>query len=267
VTGQQWIMMAFRRIGQERPGYTTSPELLQDALNEWVLFYDMLGSERNAQYSNPHFEYPVTGAGSQTGGNGYLIGPTATTAPATATTLAGGASDFLGPRPESIIRANCIINTAGQPVYIPLRPVSQEEWASLAVQQIPGVNITNVFWYDPQFPNGVINFFPPISGNTIQIYQWGILTPPANLGAQYAAPPGYGEMVVSGLAERLYHMVTKKMCPRPAPYQVIAGKAHRALDQIRAVNRPIPRLASDFPSGSGPDGFYDSFVSYTGEPT
>lgn len=248
-----FLYMALRRLGHLRPGYTASPELLADGLNEWQLMFDELNTGRTNQYSNPDFVYPVTGPGSQTNGNGYQIGPTA--------------ADWVGPRPTAIIRANLVQTTVGpQPVYIPIKPISQEQWAALAIRQIPAVNITSVFWYDPQYPNGVFNVFPPLNGNSIEIFQWGVLSVPATLGTSYSGPPGYAAMVAAGLAERLYYLVPKMLMPEKGPYQLIASKAKYALDQLRRLNRPLNPLPNDFGGGGQPDGFYDSFVTYTGEP-
>ena len=252
-SAQDFIYRAFRKIGQVRPGYTPQQELLQDALTEWTDFFDALGAERDAQYSNPVYQHSVSGPGSQTNGNGYQVGPTA--------------ADWVQPRPESIIRANVVFTSVGpQPVYIHITPVSQEEWASLAIQQIPAVNITSIFWYDPQWPNGVFNVFPPLNGNAIQLYQRGILVPPATLATPYTAPPGYADGVTYGLAERLYYLATKEVVVRPRPYPNIAGAAALAWQNIRRINRPIPRAPNDFACGNKPGGFYDSFVTYTGEP-
>jgi hypothetical protein len=113
----------------------------------------------------------------------------------------------------------------------------------------------------------VFNVFPPLNGNAVQIYQWGVLAPPATLASPYAAPSGYTDFVINGLAERLYHMVTtEKMTSRPAPYQLIAGRAYESRMKIKLLNRQIPRLNSDYPHGNGIEGFYDRDVSYTGEP-
>lgn len=245
-----------RKIGSLRPGYTASPEFLADGLVEWNSWFDAMNADPACQFSNPSFKYNVTGPGSQTGGNGYQVGPTA--------------ADWVGPRPTSIIAANLVFtDIVPNPVYIRLVPVTQRQWASLSVQQISASQVTNIFWYDPQFPNGVFNVFPPLTGNAIQLYQSGSLVPPANLAAAYAAPPGYEDMVIYGLAKRLYHMVDRDAIPRVAPYGVIAGQADLALDRVKAMNKPIPEMSADAPSGSrmhGGDGFYDSFVTWTGEP-
>lgn len=131
-----------------RPGYTPSPELLADGLTEWGMLFDSWSAERTMGFSIPQYVYPVTGPGSQSGGNGYQLGPTA--------------ADWVGPRPESIVRANLEMTSMGaQPVYLPIRMLSAEDWASLSIRQIPGINVTNLAYWEPQFPNGVFNVFPP----------------------------------------------------------------------------------------------------------
>lgn len=255
VTAQDYIYLAFRKLGHLRPGYNASPELLADALTEWGAFFDSLNAEKLTHYTNPDLVIPVTGAGSKSGGHGYDIGPSAT--------------DWNAyPRPESIIRANVVLNSVGsQKLRIPLRPITQEEWASISVREITATTTTAVFWYDPQFPNGVFNVFPPLAaGCSIEIFAWGVLTAPATLGTAYAAPPGYADVVLFGLAERLYYMVPKELMPQKVPYIQVAGAAKRALDKVKKLNRPLNTLATDFPSSGRPDGFYDSFVTQTGEP-
>lgn len=317
-TAQAVIYQALRKLGQLRPGWTPSPELMNDALTEWGALFDEMAAEQNTQYSNPVFQYAVTGPGSATGGNGYIIGPpfnftgtlvigsaivsalsslqgiivgalvTGTGIPAnTRVTAMGAASitlsqnatvagaqtitqlpDFNGPRPESIIQANMVLTNVGtQPVYIPLVALTQIEWANLAIQQIPGVNITNVFWYDPQFPQGVFNVFPPLTGNSLQFYTWGVLAPPASLSSTWNAPPGYWDLVVFALAQRLYYMVTKEiLVGGKVPYATIAGQALRARNKVKSVNRPIPLLGNGFAKGPGRGGFFDRNVTYTGNP-
>lgn len=175
--------------------------------------------------------------------------------------------DFVGPRPDSIIRANCVMTNVGpNPVYLHMRPISAEEWASLSIRQIPAINVTNLFYYDPQFPNGVLNVFPPLIGNAIELFTWEALGVPATLATPYAAPPGYQDAVIWSLAERLWPMCTKEIAVNRVPHAYICGKAYEACQKVRTVNRPVPALACDFRGGRKIDGYYDSFVSYTGEP-
>lgn len=250
-----------------RAGWTPSDELMNDGLREWYTFYDFLNGNRTAQYSIPDYVYPVTGPGSQTNGNGYEVGPTA--------------ADWVGPRPVSIARANLVQTNMGpQPVYIQLRNVSMEAWADLAIQQIPGIDITSIYYYDPQYPNGVFNVFPPLTGNSIQLYTWGFLTPPPSLGqANYTTitaalataflqPPMYADMTIWELASRLLPLVPKVAVVKPVSVEYLNGKAYASLQEVKRVNRPVPILATDAPSdrANGANGYYDSFVTYTGEP-
>lgn len=250
---RQWLYLALRKCGQLRPGYTASPELLADGLSEWGMVFDSWAAERTMGFSIPQYVYTVTGPGSKSGGNGYDVGPTAT--------------NWVGPRPESIVRANLVMTNVGpQPVYIPLRPISAEEWASLAIRQIPAINVTSVFYYDPQFPNGVFNVFPPLNGNSIELFTWPSFAVPASLDAAYSAPSGYMDAVIYSLAERLWPMCTKDALLHRVTELSLAAKAHAAREKVRLVNRPIPTLKSDFGAGKKPAGYYDSFVSQTGIP-
>lgn len=258
-TAGDYIRSALRKCGQLRPGYIPAPELLADGLDEWGVQFDSWQAERTMGFSIPQYQYAVHGPGSQSGGNGYLVGPTAH--------VAGNANDFQGPRPESIARANLVMTSVGpQPVYLPIRMISMEEWASLAIRQIPGINVTNLAYYDPQSPNGVFNVFPPLTGNSIELFTWPSFAVPATLGASYSAPPGYQDAVVYSLAERLWPMCTLNILVNKVSLQWLAGKAHAAREKVRLVNRPIPTLKSDFGGAGKPAGYFDSYVKYTGEP-
>jgi hypothetical protein len=249
----QFIYLALRRVGHLRPGYKPGPEMNADALLEWQLLFDELGNQRNAQWSNPVYQYTVSGPGHQTGGNGYEIGPTA--------------RDWVGPRPDSIIRANCVLlNVGTQPVYIPLRPLTQEEWAGLSILQIPPITVTSMFWYDPQWPNGVFNVFPPLNQNAIQIYQQGILDAPKTIDDNYSAPPGYSEAIIRSLAARLQPLVTREVCIHPRSQAELNGSALMAWQEIASINRPLQTQALDMLTPSNREGFYDRFVTLTGNP-
>ena len=318
ITAQDYIVQALLKCGQIKPGYISNAELLGAGLTEWEMLFDSWAAERTMGFSIPTYQFTVNDTGSQTNGNGYLIGPvytfsgtltsglptitvtaldtthfsvgeaisgtgipadstivswSGTTLTISANATASGVNtltatpDFVAPRPDSIVRANCVMTNVGtQPVYIHMRPISAEEWASLAIQQIPAINVTTLFYYDPQFPNGVFNVFPPLLGNDIQLYTWGPLTAPTSLTQPYFAPPGYRDAVIWSLAERMWPYCTRQVALNRVPHTYINGKSYEACQKVRMVNRPVPALASDFRGGGKPDGYYDSFVSYTGEP-
>jgi len=258
---QDFIYQALRKCGQMRPGYTPQIELLTDCFNEWLAMYDSWNARRTMQYTMPDYVFPVTGPGhgstgnGQTfGGTGYEIGPTA--------------ADFVAPRPVAIARMNLYMTSASptQPTRIPLSPLSMEEWTGIAVIQITATNITTIYAYDPQFPNGVIWVWPPLNGNSLEIFTWGQLSPPAALGSTFAAPPGYQDAIVWTLAERCWPYCTKDFMPHKLSLPYIAGKAKQARDTIMAVNAPSPRMASDFRGGRSGVGVCDWDLLLTGRP-
>lgn len=318
LTAQDYILKAFRKCGQIRPGYVSSPELLADGLDEWGSLFDGWAGDRNMGFSTPQYVYPVTGPGSQQSGNGYLIGPlfpftgtltigsavivtaadtsqvtvgesitgtgipasstvvsvTATTITISAVATANGAQaltarpDFVGPRPAAIVRANLVfVSGTAQPVYIHLIPLNTAEWASLAVRAITAIDVTNCFYYDPQYPNGVFNVFPPLSGNSIELFTNQFLGVPATLATPYSAPPAYKDAVIDSLAERLWSLCTNQVALNRNSQQWLAGQAYESRMKVQMLYRQTPRLASDFRSGGYGDGFYDSFVTDTGLPT
>src|SRR5579872_5442453 len=156
---QDYISQALLRCGQIKPGYISNPELLAAGMTEWEMLFDSWAAERTMGFSIPQYQFLVNAPGSQTNGNGYLIGPLYTftgtltsgspVIAATAldvsklsvgeaisgtgipggsvvTALSGtsitishnatangaqtitGTPDFVAPRPDSIVRANCV---------------------------------------------------------------------------------------------------------------------------------------------------------------
>jgi hypothetical protein len=261
-----YIKQAIRKCGAMRAGYTPQTELLTDGLTEWGSMYDSFAAERTMGWSVPDYTYAVNGPGSQSSGNGYLIGPTAH--------AVGNANDFQGPRPTMIVRMNCILNFGSStPVYVPMLSISAEEWASLSIRQIPAINVSNLFYYDPQYssaagapgPNGVLNIFPPQTGNGVELFCSQAWAVPATLATTYSAPPGYQDVIVLGLAVRMWPLVDRTLMPNKLSFEYLNGKFYEACQKVRALNRPIPQLPNTFP-GRKPAGYYDSFVSSTGEP-
>lgn len=248
VVAQDYIYQAFRKCGQMRPGYTPSPELLADALIEFQVLFDNFNAERTMAYSMPDYVYNVTGTGHGTtgngqtfGGSGFQIGPTAL--------------DFVGPRPESIVRMNLYYTSSpGTPARIPLRQISMEEWLSIPAVVFQATNVATVFAYDPQFPNGVIWVWPPLNGNALEIFTWGFLTPPASLSTAISLPPGYADCLLWTLAEKLWPLCTQDIMIHKLNLQYVCGQKAQAQARVRRVNAPMPRLANDFRGGRNTNG-------------
>ncbi len=197
-------------------------------------------------------QYP-TGAGIPSGAYITALSINTSFTLSVAATATGAATltvppSFAGPRPEAIIRMNLLLTSANpaQPTRIPLAPMSAEEWANIPVVQFNPINVATSFYYDPQFPQGVINIFPPLNGNSLEIYTWGFLTPPTSLTATFQMPPGYAEVIIWELAKELWPMATKDVWINKLPFQYICGRAAKAKQAIRDVNAPMPRLRNDF---------------------
>ena len=248
-TAQDYIYQAFRLCGQMRAGYAPSAELLQDGLDQWTLLFDSLNAQRTMNYTQPDYVFPVTGPGHGTTGNGqtfagsgYTFGPTA--------------PDFATPgvpRPPAIVRMNLYYTaTSTEPTRLPISMISMEEWMNIPViDLLPAINVALVAAYDPQWPNGVIWVWPPLNGNSLEIFTWGNLAPPATLASTWNAPQGYGDLVVYQLACRLWPLCSKEMMPERQPIQWIRGQAEIIKQRIASVNAVTPRLRCDFRGGSG----------------
>lgn len=176
---------------------------------------------------------------------------------------------FLGPRPEAIVRMNLYMTSVspGMPTRIPLSPIGVEEWGSISVLQLTPINVTTVYYYDPQMPQGVINVWPPLNGNSLEIFTWGFLTPPTLLTTSMILPPAYQDAIVYTLAERLWPMATRQLMVNKVSHMWICGQAKIARDKIRRVNAPMPRLANDFSGGRRTGiGVCDWNLLLTGQP-
>ena len=261
MTAQDIIYQAFRRCGQMRAGYTPQAELLNDALVELKALFDGFNAERTLNYTMPDYVFPITGPGHGTtgngqtfGGTGYQIGPTA--------------SDFVAPRPVQIVRMNLSMTSASptEPTRIPIALISMEEWMSIAVIQLPAINIATVAAYDPQYPNGVIWVWPPLNGNALEIFTWGQLAAPASLGATFAFPPGYQDAIRDTLAERLLPLCTRDIMPTRRDVRWLRGQAAIGRRKLKAINAPNPRMVSDFENGRGSANTCDWGLLLTGQP-
>jgi hypothetical protein len=242
-----------RHACQLRPGYSASPELQADVLNEWAALYDEWNLDRNMPLTTPEFTYAITGSGYNGNNRDYKIGPTA------------GAGNFIGPRPVRILKANLIISSPTPNVRIPLAIIPWREYGSIPVLNLSPTAYTQCLYYEPAFPNGVVHFWEPINGQSIEIWQNGALVAPATLATVVAGTlaPGYENCIIYTLAERCQYLCTKEMGPRNPK---IAAWALKARQRIQNANRQNPKCRSDFQNGRSGLGSYDPNVTYTGNP-
>lgn len=234
------IYSALRRIGNLRPGYTASPELMADALVEWQAFADAWNLDQTMQVASEDTYYPINTSGFKGNSYQYSIGPS------------GSGADLICPdaaRPVSIRRANWVwtINTPTQPQRLPIRLIDETEWYNIIQLPIPGALMAVYMWYQPTSPVGTINLWPPVEpGNQIELYTWGQVTWPATLATTVSFPPGYFQATRLTLAEMMIAMSPRfeftKMNPDIARVPALALAARQA---VQKVNRVTPRLVSD----------------------
>lgn len=252
------IYQALRRIGQLRPGYTPAPEFLADCLSEFQAMYDNWNTDPNFQFTNLDQYFPINTSGFRANSYQYTIGPSGSGADLICT---------LPARPLSIRRMNWVwtINTPTQPQRPNIRLIDESEWFSIIQLPIPGALQAIYCYYDPQYPLGVLNLWPPVQpGNQIEIYAWGQLTYPAAAGTTFTFPPGYWQATKLSLAELLMGIAPRGMFVEKQPdVHRIPALALAARNAIKNVNRVTPRLVSDMRTMRGGD--YDVLVGVTSD--
>lgn len=242
-----------RHAAQLRPGYTASPELQQNVLDEWAALIDEWNVDRNMPLTKPEFTYAITGAGYLGNYRDYEIGPTA------------AAGNFIGPRPIKILKANLLLTTTNPHARYPLAVLPWSDYADISVLAIPPTGVTQSLFYEATFPKGIIHFWPPVNANSLEIWQNGALVAPATLAATVAGtfPPGYENATIYTLAERCQYLVTKEMGKQNPK---IAAWALRARQRVRNANADSPMCRSDFQNDPDTRGAYDPNLTYTGYP-
>lgn len=246
-----------RHAVQLRPGYTASPELQQNILDEWQALYDEWDTERNMATNTPRQVFAVTGSGYNANNRDYKIGPNA------------GASGFVTPlRPEKIVKINLLITTTNPNSRVPINLLSFDDYYDIPVLSVPATGITETCYYEPSaatFPDGVLHFWPPINANSIEIFPFGSLAAPATLAAVVAGTfaPGYENATIYSLAHRCQYLCTKQMGKlNPA----IGAWALRARQKVKNINTGNPLVVCDFQNSHPGQGAYDPNLTYAGVP-
>jgi len=157
---------------------------------------------------------------------------------------------FTGPRPEKILRMNLWLTaTPTSPTRIPMAIIDVEEWNRINVVQFTATDVATTCYPDYQFPQMVLNIWPPLNGNSLEIFTWGFLNAPATLTASYSAPPGYQDAIEWTLATRLWGLCTNQVAVNRVDLRWLEGKAAKARQAVRDVNRSMPKLRNDFGGG------------------
>lgn len=218
-------------MAQVRPGYTTSPELQADILNEWAALIDEFNLDRNMPLTKPEYTYAITGSGYNANNRDYKIGP--------------AAPDFVGPRPVKVLKANLIFTSTNPPSRVPIKIIPWEEYGDISVLKVNATGVTTTLYYEATFPNGIIHVWPPLNANSLELWQNGALVAPSTLATVVAGTfaPGYENAIIYTLAERCAYLVTKEMGPKNPK---IAAWALKARQRVRNANAGNPLAYTDF---------------------
>lgn len=216
---------AFARLGVYAPGETISAADSAQALATFNDMLDSLSNQNLACFANYDQSFAL-----QVGVNSYTIGASGTINQA---------------RPLQILTnpgSARIIDPTGN-VY-PVQVIDQFAWQQIPIQSTTLATSTypDTLFYDPQFPNGVINVYPtPSSTYTLHFTSRLALVDAATLTSTISLPPGYLLMLKANLAENLleYWPQDQLLTAR------IMKRAKETLATVKRMNTKVPAVNFD----------------------
>lgn len=179
------ITDALNRIGVYAAGETLSDADAQQGLAALNDVLDSWSNQSLACYAIQEQSFAL-----QVGVSAYTIGP-------------GGM--FNGTRPLRILDApgRCYLQDQNQTNY-PIQVVQRDQWNLIGTRNIDS-NIPDTVFYDPQYPLGVLNFFPtPNISYNVFFDSYLQLADLATLYTTLALPPGYSRALKTNLALELW---------------------------------------------------------------
>lgn len=180
-TALDMITQSLRKMGVYAPGETISDADAEQGLTTLNDMMDMWSNESLMCYAI------IEQSGALTPGQySYTVGP-------------GG--DFDMTRPLKLIvgpGAAYMLDSTGE--KYDLEVVAQDQWNLIGQLQNIDSNIPNTLFYDPQFPLGILNFYPtPNVSITAYWDSYLQLSEFANLIAPLNLPPGYKKAIQDNL--------------------------------------------------------------------
>lgn len=248
-TATQLGYKAQRHLGILRPGQSGSPDTNNDILSELNDMLDAWQLDRRKVFAIRADQYNLIG-----GVQFYFIGQGATGSVINGVQYGA----FNTQRPTEIEDANLIINTAGAqpPVRKPIEIVTAQQWAAIAVQQIPFA-LPLKLWYDNNFTSGgttftgfgVISLWPgPLTAYQIELFTTqniGQLLTFADLMTAYSFPPGYADAITLSLAEKIAPMMQVYLKIKDPLTAEVKRQASAAREAIESYNAPSPMMMCD----------------------
>jgi hypothetical protein len=234
-TGLDLITAALKTIGVLAAGETPSNEDAADALLRLNDLIDAWATQRLTIYAIVRTTKTLTAAVTS-----YTIG-------------SGGAINIV--RPTEIDHAGLIIDTtATLPVEIPLRILTDDEYALIAIKTLTSPLVQGIY-YDKGWTSGLatisVHPIPTVSTTQLVLYCPTALQA-MTLTTGYAFPPGYARLLRYGLACELCEEFGV-----PLSAQVDA-KYREALADVKRANTRITEMSLD-PGLWGQSGVYNIY--------
>jgi hypothetical protein len=210
---------ALQRLGVYAPGEAISSADIAQAFTTYNDLADYLSNMNLACYANAEQSFVLVPGDGQ-----YSIGPTGQIAQS---------------RPLEILdNPNAARIVDGNGNVFPVDVIDQFAWNSISTQVVNS-NLPEVVFYDPQFPNGLINLWPiPSAAYTFYFLSRLTISEAANLTSAISLPPGYNLMLKSQLAMRLLPYFGAQVTPQDRAD--IKAEARETLATIKRKNTKIP---------------------------
>lgn len=239
----QFAYGASRDLGCLRAGQTMSPDILADIkdcanqmLDAWLIDQLMVPA-------SPAQVFDLT-AGLQE----YSIGPGQV------------APNFDAERPTEIQDANLILNTVSPVIRIPLDCINVDQWAAIAIQDLPNTLPTRLY-YEKSFNivDGSSKLFiwgGAISNYQLELFTWdqSVLREFTDLTTARIYPPGYAQLIRKNLAVAIAPLMTMYcksartdhvMAPSADMLKLVIEQARDARVAVESYNAPDPILTGD----------------------
>ena len=232
----QLLYMSLRLAGVTKvANITPSADQLSDALAQANLMIDQAQVKRPMIYTIRLTSYTLGTNKIYTLGTGGTLGPN---------------------RPVKIERATLMLSATGTPVHLQIFEGSYEEFADLAVQDIPGA-LPRFLYCDYAYPLASIYLVPQDrGGDKLELYDWQPIQSFVATTDVVQLPPGYQDWFVNNLAVRLASVFKEQGASVTDDVRIEARKATQAL---MSRNSKSPRAISDAPrQRSGGDFNYRS---------
>lgn len=215
---------ALQRLGVYAPGESISSADIDQAFTTFNDMVDWLSNQSLACYANAEQSFTLV-----PGDNSYPIGPT---------------GQIVQARPLDILTndgAARIVDFQGN--NFPVDVVDQFTWNRISSQVVTS-QLPSVLFYDPQFPNGVINIWPiPSIAYTLYFDSRLTLSEASALNSTISLPAGYNLMLKCNLAKWLLPYFGAALSPQEK--EEVRRDAKETLATIKRMNTKVPLASFD----------------------